>query len=51
MGPLSLGNLLGPARVSRLLDEMYQVTGDPRYRPSLWLRRRAQLGLSLLHAD
>jgi 3-hydroxybutyryl-CoA dehydrogenase len=50
-GPLSLGNLLGPARVSRLLDEMCQVTGDPRYRPSLWLRRRAQLGLSLLHAD
>ncbi|MFM7568071.1 MAG: 3-hydroxyacyl-CoA dehydrogenase [Betaproteobacteria bacterium] len=50
-GPLSLGDLLGPSRVTRLLDEMSQVTGDPRYRPSLWLRRRAQLGLSLLHAD
>jgi 3-hydroxybutyryl-CoA dehydrogenase len=27
---------------------MLALSGDPRYRPSPWLRRRAQLGLSLL---
>lgn len=51
LGPLEMGNRLGPARVARLLDEIFSVTGDPRYRPSLWLRRRARLGLSLHHAD
>jgi 3-hydroxybutyryl-CoA dehydrogenase len=30
---------------------MHKVTADPRYRPSAWLRRRAQLGLSLLNDD
>ena len=28
-------------------DNMQAVLGDPRYRPSPWLARRAQLGLSL----
>lgn len=50
-GPLALGDALGPARLTRLLDEIHDITGDPRYRPSPWLRRRAKLGLSLLHAD
>jgi 3-hydroxybutyryl-CoA dehydrogenase len=50
-GPLALGDALGPARLTQLLDEIYQLSGDPRYRPSPWLRRRAALGLSLLHAD
>jgi 3-hydroxybutyryl-CoA dehydrogenase len=51
LGPLQMGNALGPARITRLLDEIHQVTQDPRYRPSLWLRRRARLGLSLHQAD
>jgi 3-hydroxybutyryl-CoA dehydrogenase len=51
VGPLSMGDMLGASTVARVLDGMYEVTGDPRYRPSLWLRRRAALGLSLLHAD
>ena len=42
---------LGAATVAEVLDGMFASTGDPRYRPSLWLRRRARLGLSLLHAD
>ena len=50
-GPLSMGDALGAATVSAVLDGMHASTADPRYRPSLWLRRRAQLGLSLLHAD
>ena len=50
-GPLALGDKLGAMRLTRLLDEIHQITADPRYRPSMWLRRRAKLGLSLLHPD
>jgi 3-hydroxybutyryl-CoA dehydrogenase len=49
-GPLAWGDLLGPRRVLAILENMLRITGDPRYRPSLWLRRRALLGLSLRHA-
>jgi 3-hydroxybutyryl-CoA dehydrogenase len=31
-----------------ILDAMHALYRDPRYRPSPWLRRRAQLGVSLL---
>ena len=51
MGPLSMGDALGAATVAQVLTGIQSVTADPRYRPSLWLRRRAQLGLSLLHSD
>jgi 3-hydroxybutyryl-CoA dehydrogenase len=51
VGPLSMGDAIGPAVVTQLLSEIHEVTGDPRYRPSPWLRRRASLGLSLLQAD
>jgi 3-hydroxybutyryl-CoA dehydrogenase len=47
-GPLAWGDRLGPARLLGVLEAMLAVTGDPRYRPSLWLRRRAMLGVSLL---
>jgi 3-hydroxybutyryl-CoA dehydrogenase len=47
-GPLAWGDALGPARVLAVLQAMLQATGDPRYRPSLWLSRRARLGASLL---
>jgi 3-hydroxybutyryl-CoA dehydrogenase len=50
-GPLSWGDRLGPVRILRILETMGRLSGDPRYRPSGWLRRRAQLGLSLLHRD
>lgn len=46
-GPLSLGGALGPARLLEILRAMQRVTGDMRYRPSLWLQRRVQLGLGL----
>ncbi|TPL54323.1 3-hydroxyacyl-CoA dehydrogenase [Mesorhizobium sp. B2-4-6] len=46
-GPLEWGNRLGPARILRILDTVHDRTRDPRYRASLWLRRRAELGLSL----
>jgi len=50
-GPLSLGDRLGGASVLEILFNMQTVYGDPRYRPSPWLRRRAALGLSLLHTE
>ncbi|MEO1226966.1 MAG: 3-hydroxyacyl-CoA dehydrogenase family protein [Pseudomonadota bacterium] len=46
MGPLELVDEMGPGRVHDMLMRMQQITGDDRYRPSLWLRRRALLGLS-----
>lgn len=51
VGPLSMGDAVGARRIAAILDGMQSCSGDPRYRPSLWLRRRAQLGLSLLQAD
>jgi 3-hydroxybutyryl-CoA dehydrogenase len=50
-GPLALGDALGPARVLKVLDGMQAVTRDPKYRAMPWLRRRAQLGVSLLTSD
>ena len=49
-GPLAWGDLIGPGRVLEILERIQQLTGDPRYRPTSWLRRRAQLGLSLTQA-
>ncbi len=48
VGPLALGDQLGPRRILRILENLQAQTGDARYRPSPWLRRRAALGLSLL---
>jgi 3-hydroxybutyryl-CoA dehydrogenase len=50
-GPLVWGDAIGPARVLAILAGLHTATGDPRYRASPWLRRRAALGLSLLHSD
>ncbi|MDN3986254.1 3-hydroxyacyl-CoA dehydrogenase [Zwartia vadi] len=47
-GPLGLGDALGAENILEILRNMQDVTGDPRYRPSLWLQRRVQLGISLL---
>ncbi len=50
-GPLALGDRLGAGRVFEILTNLVAVTGDMRYRPSLWLRRRVQLGMSLLDSS
>jgi 3-hydroxybutyryl-CoA dehydrogenase len=47
-GPLSMGNTLGASSVFEILQNLHAITGDDRFRPSAWLRRRAQLNLSLL---
>lgn len=46
-GPLALGDALGATTILTILRNIQSVLGDPRYRPSPWLTRRAQLGLSL----
>jgi len=47
-GPFGFGDTYGPAKILTILEAMQDLTGDPRYRPTPWLRRRAQLGVSLL---
>jgi len=47
-GPFQFGDVLGPARVYQVLSSMHRIYGDPRYRPNIWLTRRARLGVSLL---
>lgn len=51
MGPLAMGDRWGPTNVLEVLFNMQTVYGDPRYRPSPWLRRRGAIGLSLTHEE
>ena len=51
MGPLAMGDKLGPDNVLETLFNLQTVYGDPRYRPSAWLRRRGAIGLSLMHQE
>ena len=50
-GPFDLGDSIGAAVVLKILEGLQACTSDPRYAPSLWLRRRAMLGLSLSTPD
>ena len=50
-GPLAMGDALGAKTILAVLEAMHGFYNEPRYRPSPWLRRRAQLGVSLLTAD
>jgi len=42
-----MGDVLGAAHILEILRAMQRTTGDMRYRASLWLQRRVQLGVSL----
>lgn len=50
-GPLAWGDAIGAARILGILDALHIFYGDPRYRASPWLKRRARLGVSLLTAE
>lgn len=50
-GPLAWGDKIGAKRVLKILRTMQDYYGDPRYRPSPWLTRRANLGISLLTVE
>ncbi|MGE5525957.1 MAG: 3-hydroxyacyl-CoA dehydrogenase [Rhodospirillaceae bacterium] len=47
-GPFRFADVIGVDRVYRVLSSMYRIYGDPRYRPNIWLTRRAKLGVSAL---
>jgi len=47
-GPFAFGDVIGPRQVHTVLASMSRIYGDPRYRPNIWLTRRANLGVSLL---
>ncbi len=49
-GPLRMGDHYGATRIMTILTNLLDATGDPRYRPSPWLRRRAALQMSLTAA-
>jgi 3-hydroxybutyryl-CoA dehydrogenase len=50
-GPLEWGDRLGAGRVLFILERLQAFYGEPRYRPSPWLRRRAALGLPLATSE
>ena len=50
-GPLAMGDALGAAKILMILRNLQEFYGDPRYRPSPWLTRRAKLGVSLLTTE
>ena len=47
-GPFKFADVLGVERINRVLAALYRIYGDPRYRPNIWLKRRAMLGVSAL---
>jgi 3-hydroxybutyryl-CoA dehydrogenase len=50
-GSLQFGDDLGPRRILGILDACNAFYGDPRYRASPWLKRRALLGVPLIIPD
>lgn len=46
LGPLEWAERLGVGTCHAIMTNLQAITGSDRYRPSLWLRRRALLGLS-----
>ena len=47
-GPLGFGDAVGAQNILTILENINALSGDPRYRPSPWLKRRASLGVPLL---
>ena len=47
-GPLEWGDRIGAERVLHILERLQAFYGEPRYRPSPWLKRRVALGCLLV---
>jgi 3-hydroxybutyryl-CoA dehydrogenase len=47
LGPLALAEDLGVGNALRILEQLQKITGEDRYRPTMWLKRRALLGLPI----
>lgn len=50
-GSLRFADDLGPQRILGILNACHAFYGDPRYRASPWLKRRALLGAPLTLRD
>ena len=50
-GPLQIADAIGGRRALDGLAAIQAITGDDRYRPSLWLRRRGLLDLPMATPD
>jgi 3-hydroxybutyryl-CoA dehydrogenase len=50
-GSLRFGDDLGPRRILSILDACHSFYGDPRYRASPWLKRRALLDVPLTRRE
>jgi 3-hydroxybutyryl-CoA dehydrogenase len=46
-GSIALAEEMGAEACLELLLGLQEITGEDRYRPTMWLKRRARLGLSL----
>lgn len=51
LGPLEMAEEMGVEETYAIMARLQSITGDDRYRPSLWLRRRALLGLPIHTPD
>lgn len=51
IGSVELADYMGSKNTLRILEQLQAITGEERYRPSLWLRRRALLGLPIHTRD
>ena len=51
LGPLGFADRIGVKRTYEIMSTLHAVTGSDRYRPSLWLRRRALLDLPAATPD
>ncbi len=47
LGPMKLVEALTPADTLEILDQLHEATGEDRYRPTLWLKRRTMLDLPI----
>jgi len=51
LGPLGFAEKIGVRTTYEIMRQLFEITGSDRYRPSLWLRRRALLGLPAATPD
>ena len=51
LGPLGFAEKIGVRTTYEIMCRLFEITGSDRYRPSLWLRRRALLGLPATAPD
>jgi len=51
LGPFEIVERLGARQTLHILQQLQATTGSDRYRPSLWLRRRALLNRPIREAD